>query len=136
MLPVGVDPAAERVAALRGLAIPRRDPGPQAAVDAEGDDDRSGGTRHLGRRVGGAVVDHEHVHVGQRHRELGEHRGEVLLLVPGGDEDDGVGLGAHRGRVQRRIQPEAARVNAAVLASPRQPPSRKETARARNHREL
>ena len=91
MLAVGVDPAAERVAALVRLAVARGDPGAQAAVLAERDDDRAGLARDRGGGVGRAVVDHEHVGVGQHRRELGEHGGQVLLLVPGRDEDDRVG---------------------------------------------
>ena len=47
---------------------------------------------HLGRRVRGAVVDHEDVRFRAAPRaQLGEHRRQVLLLVPGGDEDHRVG---------------------------------------------
>ncbi len=52
MLAVGVDPAAERVAALVRLAIARGDSGAQAAVLPERDDDRTG----LARAIASAVA--------------------------------------------------------------------------------
>ena len=46
--------------------------------------------RDVGRAVGRAVVDDDHVHVRQLAPQVVEHRRQVLLLVPGRDEDDGV----------------------------------------------
>ena len=60
------------------------------------------GARHRSRRVGRAVVDDEHVGVGQPGQELLEHGGEVPLLVPGGDEDDGVAAGTRGGVLRER----------------------------------
>ena len=90
MLPVGVDAAAERVVVLERPRVAGCDPGPEAAVLAE--------REHLGavlacdRRgaVGRAVVDHEHVRIGKLPVQLVEDGRQVLLLVPGRDEDDGV----------------------------------------------
>ena len=100
MLAVGVDAAAVGVAAFVRLAVARRDAGAQTAVLAERDDVRAVRASDGGGRVGRAVVDHEHVRVGKLSRQLLEHRGEVRLLVPGGDEDD---------RVVRRHAPSVAR---------------------------
>jgi hypothetical protein len=98
MLSVGIDPAAKRVTTLVGLAVAGRDAGAKPAVLAERDDDRTPCRRDRGCRVCRAVVDHEHVRVGQPRPQLVEHGGQRLLLVPRGDEDDGVGVG-HRGSV-------------------------------------
>jgi hypothetical protein len=46
--------------------------------------------RDIGRTVGGAVVDHEHVCVRQLASERLENGGQVVLLVPRGDEDQRV----------------------------------------------
>ena len=46
-----------------------------------------------------AVVDDEDRCLGKGGVELVEDGGEVALLVPGGDEDDGAGLG-HRAEVR------------------------------------
>ena len=48
--------------------------------------DRGGGVRR-------PVVDHEHVGIRQPGAQLGEDGREAQLLVPGGDEDDGVAVG-------------------------------------------
>jgi hypothetical protein len=93
MLPVGVDPTAEGIAALVGLAIAGRDTGAQASVDAERDDSRTSLTGDVGRSVRRAVVDHQHVRLRQLSTQVVEDSGEVRFLVPGGDEDDGLGLG-------------------------------------------
>ena len=50
----------------------------------------------LGRPVGRAVVDDEDVDVRQLGAQLVEHGREILLLVQGGDEDEGVARGATR----------------------------------------
>ena len=44
--------------------------------------------RHVGGAVGRAVVDDEDIRVRKLAVELAEHGREVLLLVPGGDEDE------------------------------------------------
>ncbi len=90
MLPVRIDAAAVGVAVLERPAVAGGDPRAQAAVLPE--------RQHLGaarvgdRRgaVGRAVVDDEHVCVGQLVTQPVEHRRQVVLLVPRGDEDDGV----------------------------------------------
>ena len=60
--------------------------------------------RDLGRAVGGAVVDHEHVRVGQLAAQLVEHGRQVGLLVPRGYEDDRVTLLGHARESSRRIR--------------------------------
>ena len=62
-----------------------------APVLGEADDERTAGAGDVRRRVGRAVVDDEHVGLGQLGAGVGEHVGERLLLVPGGDEDERVG---------------------------------------------
>src|SRR5262249_37807413 len=47
--------------------------------------------RDVHRAVGRPVVDDQDVHVRQLGFEIGEDRRQVVLLVPGRDEDDGVG---------------------------------------------
>lgn len=93
MLPVGVHPARVRVPVLRRPAPTRGDPHPQAAVLAEREHLRTGRARNLGRSIGRAVVDDEHVPFRKLLPKLLEHRPQVLLLVPRRDEDDGVGHG-------------------------------------------
>ena len=53
----------------------------------------------LGSPVGRAVVHDEDVDVGQLAAQVAEHGRQVLLLVPGGHEDDGV---AHAPRLRLR----------------------------------
>ena len=77
VLAVCVDPPAERVAALVGLVVARRDPGPEPAVLAERDDDRATGRRDGGSCVGRAVVDDEHVRVGQLRRSSSSTAGSA-----------------------------------------------------------
>ncbi len=98
MLAVGVDPAAVRIAPFVRLVVAGCDPGSQPAVLAERDDDGVVCRRNGGGRVRRAVVDHEHVRVGETGVQLLEHGGQAALLVPGGNEDDGVGVG-HDGSV-------------------------------------
>ena len=95
MLAVRVDAPAEGIAVLERPPVARRDADPQAAVAPEREHLRPVLTRNLGRAIGRAVVDDEHVRPRQPLPQPVEHRRQVLLLVPGGDEDDGV---AHRGR--------------------------------------
>jgi hypothetical protein len=90
MLSVGIDAAAVGIAVLERPRVAGGDPRLQTAVLAERQHLGAVGARDLGGAVGGAVVDDEHVGLGQLARQALQHRGEVLLLVPGGDEDDGV----------------------------------------------
>ena len=90
MLAVRVDAAAEGVAVLVRPAVARGDSRAEAAVLAEREHLGAVLARDLGRPVGGAVVDDEHVGLGHLVAELVEHGRKVLLLVPGGDEDEGV----------------------------------------------
>jgi hypothetical protein len=53
-------------------------------------------SRHFGRSVRRAVVDDEDVRVRQAGAKLLEDGGEVLLLVPGRDEDEGLGSDSAR----------------------------------------
>jgi hypothetical protein len=76
------------------------DPRAQAAVLAEREHLGAVLARDRGRVVGRAVVDHEHVGARNLAAELVEHGREVLLLVPGGDEDERVV--AHCARVTPR----------------------------------
>ena len=73
MLTVGVDAAAVGVAAFVRLAVAGGDPRAQAAVLAEREHVRAVRPRDGGGRVRGAVVDDEHVRVGQLAGELVEH---------------------------------------------------------------
>ena len=50
--------------------------------------------RNGDRSVRRAVVDDEEVRVGELRRELGQDGAEVVLLVPGGDEDERVAAGS------------------------------------------
>jgi hypothetical protein len=90
MLAVGVDPAAVRIAARDGLFVAGGDRGSKATVHAERVNLGPVRACDLGRPVGGAVVDDEDVDLGKLAVELVEDRGEVLLLVPGREEDEGV----------------------------------------------
>src|SRR5215213_3473572 len=87
MLPVGVEAADDVVLVLDAVAVPARDRRTQAAVVAEGENLGATLPRDVGGSVGGAVVDDEHVDVGQLAAQLSEDAGEVVLLVPGRDED-------------------------------------------------
>ena len=79
------------------MRVARGDAGAQAPVDAEREHLRPVRGRHLGRAVGRAVVDDEHVGVGQLGAQLVEDVGQVVLLVPGGDEDERVVRLGHPG---------------------------------------
>src|SRR3954468_8999002 len=91
MLAVGVDAPAVRVVVLERPAVPGRDADPKPLVAAEGVDGCAVLARDLRRAVCRAVVDDEHVRVGDLRAQPVEHRGQIVLLVPRRDEDDGVG---------------------------------------------
>ena len=90
MLAVRVDPAAERVLVLQRVGIARRDARAETAVDPERENVGAVGARNLGRAIRGTVVDDEHVRLGQLRPQLVEHGREVVLLVPGRQEDERV----------------------------------------------
>ena len=95
MLSVRVDASAVLVLVLDRVAVAARDRRGQSAVGAEGE--------HLGAVLHGdarspvrrAVVDDEHVGARELVLQLLEHRGQVLLLVPGRHENEGVALLGH-----------------------------------------
>ena len=91
MLAVRVDPARDRVALLERVGVAGRDPSRKTAVPLERDHFGSARASQLGRPVGRAVVDDEHVGVGQTVVKLLEDRRQALLLVPGRDEDEELG---------------------------------------------
>src|SRR5262245_62078553 len=99
MLAVGVDAAAERVAVLLRVAVAGGDPGREATVPPERDHLGAVGLRDGSGRVGGAVVDDEQIGLGKPRSQLLEHRGQVLLLVPGREEDESVGMRADARRL-------------------------------------
>ncbi len=101
MLPVGVDAPAVRVAVLGGVAVALGDRGAQPAVVAERDDLGAVLAGDRGGAVGRSVVDDEDVGVGELPPQLVDHGREALLLVPGGDEDDGVARARHVPIVRR-----------------------------------
>src|SRR4029453_17653011 len=82
MLTVRVDAPAVGVAVARRALVAGGDGGTQAAVHSEALDLGAVRQGDLGRPVGGAVVDDEHVDIGKLAPELVEHRGEVRLPVP------------------------------------------------------
>jgi transcription elongation factor GreA len=87
VLTVGIDPTGQPVAALGGEAPAGGDTGLEPAVLRKAEHLRTTLARHLGGAVGGAVVDDEEISFRKLGGELRQDRGEVLLLVPGGDED-------------------------------------------------
>jgi len=91
MLAVGVDPAHELVAVLVGIRVPGCDAFAKAAVLAEREDVGARVARHDGGSVRRAVVDDEYLTSGKCRAQLVQHGREVVLLVPGGDEDQRVG---------------------------------------------
>src|SRR4051812_15487882 len=93
MLAVRVDASAEGVPALEGPAVAGGDTDAQALVRSEREHLRPALACDLGRSVGRPVVDNEDVRVGQPLVQTLQDRGQVLLLVPGGDEDE---RAAHR----------------------------------------
>ena len=95
VLTVSVDPAGELVAALGGEAPAGGDTGLEPAILREAKHLRTTLPRHLGGPIGGAVVDDEEISFRKLGSHLGEHRGQVLLFVPGRDEDKQVVGGRH-----------------------------------------
>jgi hypothetical protein len=94
MLAVRVHPTAEGVAVLQRILVAGGDPGRQAPVGVERDHLRAVLAGNLGSPVGRAVVDDEDVGFGKHAPNLVQHRWEALL-VPGGQEDEGVAVGRH-----------------------------------------
>ncbi len=90
MLPVGVHPPAVRVVVLERPPIAGGDAEPQAQVRPERVNLGAVLARDLGRAIRRPVVDDEHVGVGKLRVQRVEHGGQIVLLVPRGDEDDGV----------------------------------------------
>ena len=83
------------------------DPEAQAEVRAEREHLGAVRARDLGRAVGRPVVDDEHVGVRDLRAQRVEHGGQVVLLVPRRDEDDGVAsraLELRSGRPQLPVQ--------------------------------
>src|SRR5436190_9731475 len=108
MLPVRVDAAAESVAVIERPPIARRDADRQAAVRAERHHLGAVLARDSGGPVRRAVVDDHHVGVGQLGLQLVEDRRQILLLVPGRDENDGVAHRSSSVRAARRCRRIAA----------------------------
>ena len=87
MLPVGVEVGAEVIALAQRVEVAGLQRRSQALVEGQRGD---GGARLAGPRgglVGRAVVDDEHVGAGQALAHVGDHGGDRVGLVPGGDED-------------------------------------------------
>ena len=83
MLAVRVDAAAELVTLLQGVPVAGGDPGWQPAVLAERDHLAAVLACDLGRPVGRAVVDDEHVGLREPAPELVQYGRKALFLVPG-----------------------------------------------------
>jgi hypothetical protein len=94
VLAVSVDASGECIAVLVGVRVSRRDPCTKPAILAEREDLGSPPCGDLHGPVRRSVVDEEHVDGRQPRQQLVEDIGKVFFLVPGGDEDDGVGHGA------------------------------------------
>src|SRR5438132_2221785 len=90
MLTVRVDAPAERVPVILRPCVAGCDPGPEAAVLSERDRLGAVLSGDLDRPVGRAVVDDEHVDTAELAAQVVEDRGQVVLLVPRGDEDERV----------------------------------------------
>ena len=90
VLAVGIDAAAVRIAVLERVPVPGGDPEAQPEVGAQRVHLGAVLARDVGGVVGRAVVDDEHVGVRQLGVERVENRRKVVLLVPGGDEDQRV----------------------------------------------
>jgi hypothetical protein len=88
VLAVGVEVGAGVVAVAERVEVAGLQRRPQALVEGQRGDHRARLARPLGGGVAGAVVDDEHVGLGQRLPHPGDHRGDRGLLVPGGDEDE------------------------------------------------
>ena len=99
MLAVRVHAPAPGVAVLGRIPVARGDAAREAAVLLERDHGGAVLAGHVRSAVRRSVVDDEHVGLGKLLVQLVENGGEVVLLVPGGDEDERVG---HGERVRRR----------------------------------
>ena len=91
MLPVRVDAPDELVSVLVRVGVAGGDAFPKPSVLTEREHLGSVGLRDGCRAVRRAVVDDEHCALGKAGVQLVEHRREVRLFVPGGDEDERVG---------------------------------------------
>src|SRR3954454_23186676 len=106
MLPVRVDAPAERIAVLVRVPVARRDAGAQSSVLAERNHLGAAVASDLRRPVGRTVVDDDDVGFRKALPQLREHPRQVVLLVPGRNEDDRVvALGAHAGVSLRSLPP-------------------------------
>ena len=130
MLAVGVDAAAERVAALVRLAVAGGDAGAQAAVLAERDDDRTAPrARRPPSRRSSRRRSRARPRRAARVASSASTAGRFSSSFQAGMNTTVSG----RELIARRVQRRAIGV---VLASRRQPPSRKGTRSARNRREV
>src|SRR5215213_7838100 len=103
MLAVGVDARAERISVLDCVSVAGGNSRGQAAVGAERDHLGAMLTSDLGRAIGRAVVDDEDVRLRKLASYLLEHRGKVVLLVPGRKEDERVGSVVHGSSLMSRM---------------------------------
>jgi hypothetical protein len=115
MLAVRVHAAGVLVSVLCGVSVSRRDCGPQPPVLVEREHVGAMLARDLGGPVERPVVHDEHVGVRKLAAELREDAGEVVLLVPGRDENERVPLLGHSNQrtsrrigISRRLRPTAA----------------------------
>ncbi len=90
MLAVGVDSADVRVCIRLRIRIAGGDPLLQAAVLPEGEDFRAMRPRDRGGPIGRTVVDDEYVALRQACSQFVQYARQVLLLVPGRNEDERV----------------------------------------------
>ncbi len=94
MLAVRVDASDVHVLVGVGVCVARRDSLPQTSVLLEREHLGSALSREVGGSVGRPVVDDEDVALGESGPDLRYDGGDVLFLVPGGDEHERVGFHA------------------------------------------
>src|SRR5205823_12993377 len=99
VLTVGVDAATELVVMFQGVAVARRDSGRESAILAERDHLAAVLACDLGRPVGRAVVDDEHVGLREPAPELVQYGRKALFLVPGRQKNERVAPSGHTRRV-------------------------------------
>ena len=90
VLPVGVDPSAVGVVVLERPPVAGCDAESQPQVRAERMHLGAVLACNVGRAIRRSVVDDEHVCVGKLRAQRVEHGGQIVLLVPGRDEDERV----------------------------------------------